>query len=129
LSLVIALCLRFALSTTSSRFYSRRYRIQIQSEFFPNLGCGFGFSLPRKVIKQKRQRPQHPAPHHDGVEHHPHFLPHPPALGYDIEATQQALEDLGVDVVRGTLEPIRSPGDSRITPDPLERREKELCAP
>jgi hypothetical protein len=57
--------------------------------------------------KQIRQRPQDAAPHHDGVEHHPHFLPHPPAFGYDIEATQQALEDLGVDGVRGTLEPVQ----------------------
>jgi len=44
---------------------------------------------------------------HGGVEHHPHFLSHPPAFGYDIETTQQALEDLGVDGVRGTLEPMQ----------------------
>jgi hypothetical protein len=92
-------------STTSSRFYSRRYRIQ--SKFFPNLGCSFGFSPPRKVFEQIRQSPQHAAPHHGGVERHPNFLPYPPAFGYDIEATQQALEDLGVDVARGTLDPAQ----------------------
>jgi hypothetical protein len=67
---------------------------------------------------------------HDGVERYPHFPPHPPAFGYDIEATQQALEDLGVDVGPGEHPaPRRSPGGSRISPNPLERREKELCAP
>ena len=44
---------------------------------------------------------------HGGVERHPHYLPHPPAFGYDIEATQQALEDLGVDVARGTFDPAQ----------------------
>jgi hypothetical protein len=44
---------------------------------------------------------------HDGVERYPHFPPHPPAFGYDIEATQQALEDLGVDVARGSPDPVQ----------------------
>jgi hypothetical protein len=49
----------------------------------------------------------HPTMDHDGVEHYPHFPPHPPAFGYDIEATHQALEDLGVDVARVTLDPAQ----------------------